>query len=277
MLRPDIGTAFPHARSAPAGAPAPAARPADGHDPQPFDAVMAGMRREIEAFIQRGSPDIGLSAGGSVHRMRQMLAATSAPAAPMKVAGRVAAGDLHGTAAELRRLSRIEHVPLSGGEPASMRQLSGAQRSFLDRVRPLAQEAGDRLGVAPELVLAQAALESGWGSRPLRDEHGTDTHNLFGIKAGSAWQGAVAEVLTTEFDGGVAVKTNERFRSYPDHASAFQDFTRLLLNAPRYRTALNAGADAEAYARGLVKGGYATDPAYADKLVRLARGLQSGD
>lgn len=151
---------------------------------------------------------------------------------------------------------------------------SADQQAFLDSIAPWAKQAADQLGVAPELVQAHAALESGWGQRPIRAGDGASSHNLFGIKAGGKWDGAVAESATTEYVGGAAVKTKERFRSYPDGASAFRDYARMLLDNPRYKGAIGAGNDAHAFAQGLAKGGYATDPAYAAKLARLAGKLQ---
>lgn len=147
------------------------------------------------------------------------------------------------------------------------------QQQFLASIKPWADEAGARLGVAPELVQAHAALESGWGQRPLT-QGGQDSNNLFGVKAGKQWTGDVTASLTTEYEGGAALKKTERFRSYPDQASAFRDYTQVLLDNPRYKSALGAGNDAGAFAQGLARGGYATDPAYADKLTRLATRLQ---
>jgi flagellar protein FlgJ len=149
------------------------------------------------------------------------------------------------------------------------------QTEFLTGIAPWARQAGAALGVDAELVAAHAALESGWGQRPLRAADGSDSHNLFGIKAQGAWTGARVEVLTTEFEDGTQLKKTEGFRAYPDHASAFNDYARLLRSNPRYRSALNVGGDAAAFAQGLARGGYATDPAYADKLTRLATQLQT--
>jgi flagellar protein FlgJ len=148
------------------------------------------------------------------------------------------------------------------------------QQAFLDSIAPWAKEAAGKLGVAPELVSAHAALESGWGQRPLKNSDGSSTHNLFGIKAGANWQGGVAESGTTEYVGGAAVNTSARFRSYPDQASAFRDYAQMLIDNPRFRGALGTGNDAHAFAAALAKGGYATDPAYAAKLSRLAGKLQ---
>jgi len=159
-------------------------------------------------------------------------------------------------------------------------EIGEVQQQFLASIKPWAEETGARLGVAPEVVAAHAALESGWGQHPLRQgtgaNAGSDTNNLFGIKANAKWQGDVTTALTTEYEGGsgTALKKTERFRSYPDQASAFRDYAQVLLDNPRYRTALNTGSDAGAFAQGLARGGYATDPNYAAKLTQLATRLQ---
>jgi flagellar protein FlgJ len=149
------------------------------------------------------------------------------------------------------------------------------QQQFLASIRPWAEETGQRLGVSPQVVAAHAALESGWGQHPLRTA-GADSNNLFGLKASGGWQGAVASATTTEYEHGLALKKTERFRSYPDTASAFRDYADLLTSNPRYQQALNTGSDARAFAHGLAAGGYATDPGYADKLSKLAAQLQRG-
>lgn len=155
-------------------------------------------------------------------------------------------------------------------------EIGEVQQQFLSSIKPWTEEAGARLGVAPEIIAAHAALESGWGQRPLRQGSGADTNNLFGIKAGGKWQGEVTDALTTEYaeGSGSPLKKTERFRSYPDQASAFRDYTQVLLDNPRYRAALHTGSDAHAFAQGLARGGYATDPNYAAKLGQLATKLQ---
>ena len=157
-------------------------------------------------------------------------------------------------------------------------EIGEVQQQFLASIKPWAEEAGARLGVAPEVVAAHAALESGWGQHPLRQSAGAtpgaDTNNLFGIKAGGKWQGDVTTALTTEYEGSTALKKTEHFRSYPDQASAFRDYAQVLLDNPRYRSALNTGSNAGAFAQGLARGGYATDPNYASKLTQLATRLQ---
>jgi len=170
------------------------------------------------------------------------------------------------------RTSEAATAIVGDGEPHA----SPDQQAFLESIAPWAREAADKLGVAPELVSAHAALESGWGRRPLKNSDGSSSHNLFGIKAGANWQGDVLDAGTTEYVGGAAVKTSARFRAYPDQASAFRDYAQMLIDNPRFRSALGTGSDAHAFASGLAKGGYATDPSYAAKLQRLASKLQGG-
>lgn len=187
------------------------------------------------------------------------------------------AGNATALSAEARaRWALSAGTPLETGEGAVPGGVNAPDRqAFLDQIAPLAAQAGAQLGVDPAILSAQAALESGWGQRPLRNAAGENSHNLFGIKASTDWKGAVAEAATTEVENGQAVATTARFRAYADASGSFQDLTRLLRNSPRYQSALNTGSDAQAYAQALSRGGYATDPAYAAKLTGLARQIQS--
>lgn len=162
-------------------------------------------------------------------------------------------------------------------EPAAGKtELDGNAAEFLQAIAPHAKAAAARLGVAPEVLSAQAALESGWGTRPIRRADGSDSHNVFGIKAGGGWRGEVTQVATTEYEQGQPVARQEKFRSYADAGGSFRDLTQLLLDNPRYRGALQTGSDARAYGQALQRGGYATDPAYADKLTRVAARIKAG-
>ncbi|WP_269531977.1 flagellar assembly peptidoglycan hydrolase FlgJ [Chitinimonas sp. BJYL2] len=140
--------------------------------------------------------------------------------------------------------------------------------SFVETLGEAASGAAQMLGLSPHLMLAHAALETGWGKKPITDAKGNNTHNLFGIKAGSSWTGKTADITTTEYVDGVAQKRVERFRAYDSYADAFADYAKLL--SRRYGDAVQAGSDAKAFASGLQEGGYATDPAYARKLARVA-------
>jgi flagellar protein FlgJ len=121
-------------------------------------------------------------------------------------------------------------------------------------------------------MIGQAALESGWGGREIRGTDGKPSHNLFGIKAGRGWTGRTVDIVTTEYVNGLPQKAVERFRVYDSYADAFRDYAKLIRGNPRYAAVLEAGNDAVAFARGLQKAGYATDPQYADKLARVING-----
>lgn len=155
------------------------------------------------------------------------------------------------------------------------REVSGAQneqpehvQAFVSRLNEPAQKAALSSGVPAELILAQAALETDWGRRQITTQNGADSHNLFGIKAGSQWQGATTQVMTTEYADGEAQKQMERFRVYPTYEAAFNDYARLIRTRPGYAAARNA-TDAPQAAIALQQGGYATDPRYAQKLISV--------
>ncbi|MDH2293914.1 flagellar assembly peptidoglycan hydrolase FlgJ [Cobetia sp. 1AS1] len=147
------------------------------------------------------------------------------------------------------------------------RQPENVQR-FVAEFGPAAQAASRESGLPAELILAQAALETGWGQRRIHTETGTDSHNLFGIKAGSSWQGDSTTVLTTEYRDGRRMRLEDSFRVYPDQASALRDHAALLTGAQRYAH-VTRSPDAESAARALQEAGYATDPHYADKLISI--------
>lgn len=153
--------------------------------------------------------------------------------------------------------------------------VSSAQRAeFVRQLQPLAQSAAASLGVAPDTLIAQAALETGWGSRIPTDASGRSSCNLFGIKAGDAWHASAVTATTTEYQQGVAGRMPAAFRSYGDAAQSVDDYVSLLRGSPRYAGALGAGADVHAFASALQRGGYATDPDYVHKLVATAATLR---
>lgn len=160
------------------------------------------------------------------------------------------------------------NVPLAAGDP-----LPGDKDGFVAAMLPHARRAAERLGVAPEVLVAHAALESGWGRRMLRQPDGQNSFNLFGIKAAGNWQGGSVAALTTEYESGKAKKQVESFRAYQSYGQAFDDYAQLIETSPRYRSALNQGNDFGAYAQALQRGGYATDPAYAAKLQAVAKSV----
>jgi flagellar protein FlgJ len=141
-------------------------------------------------------------------------------------------------------------------------------QTFVEKVRPHAEAVAKAMGVPAEYLIAQAGLETGWGRSLPKSANGTSSYNLFGIKAGASWNGAVAQAQTTEYTNGQAVQASGRFRSYGSFGEAFQDFARLLRTSPRYSGVLAHANDPKAYAASLQRAGYATDPQYGAKLAR---------
>jgi flagellar protein FlgJ len=141
--------------------------------------------------------------------------------------------------------------------------------SFVKRLEPYAQQAGERLGVSADTLIAQAALETGWG-RHMPATAGASSQNMFGIKAGGSWGGDSVKALTTEVVQGRATPVAQEFRSYGTVQQGVDDYVALLQNSGRYRRALGTGADVTAFANGLARGGYATDPHYVQKLQAMA-------
>ena len=148
----------------------------------------------------------------------------------------------------------------------------GSPVAFVRRMWPHAQEAARRLGVAPEVLIAQAAHETAWGRSVPRFADGRTSHNLFGIKASRGWDGERVVNSTFEFVNGVAVRQMDGFRAYPSYADSFNDYVRFLQVNPRYKAALGSVQDGSAYLRELQRAGYATDPGYARKILGLMNG-----
>ncbi|WP_296949229.1 flagellar assembly peptidoglycan hydrolase FlgJ [uncultured Massilia sp.] len=144
-------------------------------------------------------------------------------------------------------------------------------RAFQEKLADAAEEAEQATGVPAKFMLGQAALETGWGKRMIRNADGTSSNNLFGIKAGGDWKGKVATAVTTEYVNGHPHRKVEKFRAYDSHADAFKDYARMIGNNPRYEKVLQHGGDAATFAHGLQRAGYATDPQYAAKLSRIIK------
>lgn len=177
-------------------------------------------------------------------------------------------------AASLRSATQRQALPQATASVAATgRDLPAGKSAFVETLLPQAAPAAEQLGVAPELIVGHAALESGWGRSPIRTADGQNSHNLFGIKAGRSWKGAVAESMTTEYENGVPQRRVERFRAYGSYAEAFADYAQLLASKQRFSAALGQGRDASAFAQALQQGGYATDPHYARKLTQVASEL----
>lgn len=142
---------------------------------------------------------------------------------------------------------------------------------FLETLRPHAERAARRLGVDPAVLLAQAALETGWGRSIIPRADGSSSHNLFNIKAGIRWSGESAGKSSLEYRDGVAERRRASFRAYDSFAESFNDYADFILGSGRYDEALSRAESPSAYMHGLQKAGYATDPNYAAKVMRIWR------
>ena len=178
----------------------------------------------------------------------------------------------------VKQLSHGGQLPATGGAdkptatpyavlPSARNQNS--QQNFVDRMTPPALKASQASGVPAQLMLGQAALESGWGKHEILMADGSNSFNLFGIKASAGWNGKTAEVMTTEYKNGVACNQVEKFRAYSSYAEAFQDYANMMTSNQRYADVLQQGGDVTGMAQAVQKAGYATDPEYAGKLVRV--------
>jgi peptidoglycan hydrolase FlgJ len=188
---------------------------------------------------------------GIARLLKRQLAGKSAPAAPGPGA------------------------PESGATP--MAGIAHSPAEFVNRMMPSIQRAASALGVDAKGMLAQAALETGWGQRMPRAADGSPSHNMFGIKAGDEWAGARATADSVEVINGVATPRRTTFRAYASVEESVKDFANLLKNSARYKDVIAAGSNAGAYIAVMGKSGYATDPDYGNKLNQILSGdtLQS--
>jgi flagellar protein FlgJ len=146
---------------------------------------------------------------------------------------------------------------------------------FVNTMLPMAKEAAERIGVDPRYLVAQAALETGWGKSVMRAQDGSSSHNLFGIKASSSWKGESARAITSEFRNGEMVKETAQFRSYDSYKDSFHDLVTLLQTNNRYQDVVKSADNPEQFVRELQKAGYATDPDYASKISQIAKQMTS--
>lgn len=222
--------------------------------------------------------------------VRQMGASSAAQAQALAIGGEgaPAAGPTH-TAAALQAYApgaqagaasaRKPHghgaigavAPTETGRSASGRPQAPHVKNFQDKLGAHAEIASQATGIPAKFMLGQAALETGWGKREIRHADGSNSHNLFGIKAGKGWTGKVATAVTTEYVNGVPHTRVEKFRAYDSYADSFKDYARLLSKNPRYEKVIANSGDAAGFAQGLQKAGYATDPLYAAKLTKIIR------
>lgn len=169
---------------------------------------------------------------------------------------------------------QLSRPGLDSARPEAEPSRFDTPESFVNSMKPYAERAAKALGVEPSLLLAQAALETGWGQKVVQNARGS-SNNLFNIKADRSWQGDKVTTQTLEFHDNTPVKETAAFRSYSSYQDSFNDYVRFLNDNPRYETALQQGGGSESFIRGIHSAGYATDPNYADKVLQVKQKIES--
>ncbi len=183
-----------------------------------------------------------------------------------QLAGKSAPGSVKLSSGESVPMAPAAGAPTAGAPTAA---IAHSPAEFVNRVMPSIQRAASALGVDPKGMLAQAALETGWGQRMPRAADGSSSHNMFGIKAGNEWTGARATADSMEVINGVATPRRTAFRAYASVEESINDFANLLKNSPRYKDVIAAGGNTGAYIAAMGNSGYATDPDYSNKLNQI--------
>jgi len=184
-------------------------------------------------------------------------------------------------------LPKVEQFSTFPGRVAALTNMPGVgaradwqpagRDEFVSDLLPFAEKAAATLGLDPKVLIAQAALETGWGQRVIRDGNGVSSNNLFGIKATGNWNGDSLTIPTLEYENGAASRRREPFRAYDDLSSGFDDYVKLITGSERYSTAIENSANPEAYLDALQEAGYATDPNYAGKIKAILNGPDLND
>jgi len=216
---------------------------------------------ETEDFLNRSS---SADKGSVQHTHVGDAAATAKPVKPVSYKdGEVTISAYpHDTS----RLNQdITAIPAKG---EAIGPITSAEQ-FVRQLQPYAEQAAKELGVEPKAILAQAALETGWGRSLIKTRDGDSSFNVFNIKADKSWQGEQAKVSTVEFDRGVAKKENAGFRTYESFEESFKDYVDFIKSNPRYHQALKQAGNTERYMHELQQAGYATDPRYAEKVMSI--------
>ncbi len=172
---------------------------------------------------------------------------------------------------ELRRAALNTEVNTIGAADKHSATLASGPQAFTEAVWPHAIKAAEKLGVKPEVLVAQSALETGWGEKMIHDAYGNSANNLFGIKADHRWTGQQVSVSTLEYRDGVAEKEQASFRAYASLTESFDDYARFLQSSPRYQDALEHAGNSQYFLERLQQAGYSTDPAYAEKIQSITK------
>lgn len=257
--------------------------------PSLFDSDQTRMAQSMsdeQMALQLANPGLGLAQAllDQMHASQGKSASTlgKEPAPPELAASRLPS--LKSRIGENRRedassisalIDLLTRNPLTEKIYSAIKGAPEHIQNFVSRMSEAARVAAAESGVHEKLILSQAALESGWGRREIKAEDGSTSYNLFGIKATSGWKGKVVHIMTTEYENGVAHKVQQPFRAYDSYAESFADYARLISQNDRYSDVVGAPSAEEA-ARRIQAAGYATDPAYADKLISIMGYFDSG-
>ncbi|TLP72275.1 flagellar assembly peptidoglycan hydrolase FlgJ [Pseudomonas nitroreducens] len=216
-------------------------------------------------------------------KLAQRIAAGLVPGADSSVAStanqpaQLASNDWRGSRAYTKQIDTT--VPVADIDTSAIstkpgKSMFASADDFVSTMLPMAERAAKRIGVDPRYLVAQAALETGWGKKMIAQRDGSSSHNLFGIKTGSSWKGDSARATTTEFEKGKEVKEVASFRAYNSFEQSFQDYVSFLQNNDRYQGALDSAARPDQFMKELQRAGYATDPQYARKVNQIAKQMQ---
>ncbi|WP_438394780.1 flagellar assembly peptidoglycan hydrolase FlgJ [Caballeronia sp. DA-9] len=259
----------------------PSDSPFDSHDTATFTSML-----DQQMAQNMGSKGIGVADMMLKQLMRNAGAGTQAG-----LNGGEAGGDSSANAGNIAAMNAMAkayaNTAASGGskdalqgkgysansalEPPAHGVGSDKVAGFVDRLSAPAQTAAAATGIPARFIIGQAALESGWGKREIKNANGSTSHNVFGIKATSDWTGKTTNAVTTEYVNGKPQKVVEKFRSYDSYEDALTDYASVLKSNPRYAPVVEASRDAVGFAHGMQKAGYATDPQYAKKLISIMR------
>jgi flagellar protein FlgJ len=260
----------------------PSDSPFDSHDSATFTSMLD----------QQLAQNVGAKGIGVADMMLKQLMRNAGATASADGTGASASGDSSANAGNMAAMNAMAkaYANAAGSSSASKASLSGSGYSadsaltppargvgsdkvaaFVDRLAAPAQAASAATGIPARFIIGQAALESGWGKREIKNNDGSSTHNVFGIKATSDWTGKTATAVTTEYVNGKPQKVVEKFRAYDSYEAALTDYASVLKSNPRYAPVVEASRDAAGFAHGMQKAGYATDPQYAKKLISIMR------
>ena len=267
---------------------------------KPVEAQAAGPLGRSNGQRPLWAYRVAVPEGASTHANDMELMNQRRIALPSKLADRLLAGivpnaPVEAKAAPLRNSAADDTVINSSARsfavPSGRMQVYGraiaqpplapakkafsSQDEFVATMLPMAKAAAARIGIDPKYLVAQAALETGWGKSVMRAEDGSSSHNLFGIKAGQSWQGGQARAITSEFRDGAMVKETAQFRSYSSYQDSFHDLVTLLQSHDRYKEVVKSADNPEQFVRELQKAGYATDPDYASKISQIAKQMKT--